>query len=555
MKAASLRRAGKAVKEPNHDRNLPQGSHEKGNIKITRTKSSTETALLGPKYCNGYVVLGVVISLLVTLSLYWLNGEQNLSQTRKDLSSQVDPNRIRKFLEKGKLKHPPSLYIITNSSSSPSTPSATNHIDNASSHHNVNLLQESHINSKAYENSDSFLRDVSTSHEPVLIKNIPLEQWSLLNYDFSKFLKASNKASSNITPTSNIALPAARYLHKNGVFVARKDRDENGMIDEDLLFSSHCQNKVNTSSSNSNNNSNNSSNNTCESVEASTSGYRLNRRKSPEYVNTTLSDFMYETFTLDNYLYWIGELSHLENQLMALQVNSTSTSTSSTSSTVKQNKNKFHKIKWKLFQLKTAEEKSSFSTSSSASKRPMIWLAHPGVVTQTHYDTQHNFMIQLQGFTRYLLFAPDTELYFYPSIHPAESQSQIHLEEPALTVNTICCSSSINHTCASNVQTHALRYPFYSVRSLTSPAVPVLDTHLALNESNCTMLPPISSVNALEVSLHPGDVLYIPPYWSYRAESVSLSMSVSVSSASHIERAFLEIYRQKVRLQFVQVSV
>ena len=58
----------------------------------------------------------------------------------------------------------------------------------------------------------------------------------------------------------------------------------------------------------------------------------------------------------------------------------------------------------------------------------MIWLSHPGVLTQTHYDTQQNFLIHISGVKRVYLFPPSAELYQYPNIHRSYRQSQAMLE-------------------------------------------------------------------------------------------------------------------------------
>ena len=55
----------------------------------------------------------------------------------------------------------------------------------------------------------------------------------------------------------------------------------------------------------------------------------------------------------------------------------------------------------------------------------MLWISHPGVTAQTHYDTQHNVFIQIQGIKRMLLFPISSELFSYPNIR----QSQLHFED------------------------------------------------------------------------------------------------------------------------------
>jgi hypothetical protein len=134
--------------------------------------------------------------------------------------------------------------------------------------------------------------------------------------------------------------------------------------------------------------------------------------------------------------------------------------------------------------------------------RPMLWLSHPGVTAQTHYDTNHNFLIQIQGHKRVLLFGPQNELYSYPNIHRSFRQSQLPLER------------------APTERTRRL-YP------LRQPGSPLPAT-------------------AEEVYLGPSDVLYIPPYWQHRIESVTLALSLSVISPAAIEAALAEAFWQPV---------
>jgi ribosomal protein L16 Arg81 hydroxylase len=132
--------------------------------------------------------------------------------------------------------------------------------------------------------------------------------------------------------------------------------------------------------------------------------------------------------------------------------------------------------------------------------RPMLWMSHPGVVAQTHYDTQHNLFAQLQGTKRFIIFDPSTELHTYPNIHRSFKQSQVHLERDSAGLGA-------------------------PVREVFSE---------------------IGAAEGIAVTVHPGDLLYIPPYWQHRVESVSLSLSLSVVSPSLLEAALAEAYWEKV---------
>jgi hypothetical protein len=150
--------------------------------------------------------------------------------------------------------------------------------------------------------------------------------------------------------------------------------------------------------------------------------------------------------------------------------------------------------------------------------RPMLWLSHPGVVAQTHYDTQHNVFVQVQGTKRFLLFPPGTELYSYPNIHRSYRQSQVPLEMNRSTHPSD--SSPTGTTTSGSTGGSASLHPFYLVHP--------------------------SNVTAYEVLVNPGDILYIPPYWQHRVESYTLSLSLSILSPSYVEASLSEIYWENV---------
>lgn len=98
----------------------------------------------------------------------------------------------------------------------------------------------------------------------------------------------------------------------------------------------------------------------------------------------------------------------------------------------------------------------------------MLLVGQTGVVTPTHYDEQQNFFAQIHGTKRVTLFSPaDFKcLYPYPVGHPADRQSQVHIESPDLS-----------------------RFPDFE------------------------------SATPMTVDLAPGEVLYIPSYWWHHIAS------------------------------------
>jgi hypothetical protein len=67
-------------------------------------------------------------------------------------------------------------------------------------------------------------------------------------------------------------------------------------------------------------------------------------------------------------------------------------------------------------------------TELSESMAPMLNLLTPGCVLQARYSEYHTMHIQLQGATRYYLFAPEQvvrHLAIYPALHPSAQQAQV----------------------------------------------------------------------------------------------------------------------------------
>ncbi|GMH91346.1 hypothetical protein TrVE_jg9256 [Triparma verrucosa] len=127
---------------------------------------------------------------------------------------------------------------------------------------------------------------------------------------------------------------------------------------------------------------------------------------------------------------------------------------------------------------------------------PMLWMSHPGVAAQTHYDKSHNIFVQLHGEKKIKLFPPAYGRYMhsYPSVHAARKMSQI----------------------------------------------PFTDEW----DPKTTIFPNSTSLKAYEVTLKPGEIIYIPPYWwhSITTADSSPALSLSVVSPSweeaHLSKAF-----------------
>ena len=107
-----------------------------------------------------------------------------------------------------------------------------------------------------------------------------------------------------------------------------------------------------------------------------------------------------------------------------------------------------------------------------------VWIGQPHVIAHCHYDGYHNFYAQLYGTKKFTLFRPTNwpGLYPYPFLHPSHAQAQVNVSDA----------------------------------------------------SDARGFPLVSKVEAVEVVLQPGDLLYMPPLWFHHVESMSVSISVNV---------------------------
>jgi len=121
----------------------------------------------------------------------------------------------------------------------------------------------------------------------------------------------------------------------------------------------------------------------------------------------------------------------------------------------------------------------------------VFWLGQPNTTTSVHYDLQHNFVTQVRGTRRFMIYPPSASfsLVPHPYHHPRFRQSQLYYAETG--------GSS-----------------FWG-RTTKEPVV---------------------------ADLEPGDLLYVPPFWWHRVESNSKGPSIQVNtwSPSDEESAFIE---------------
>jgi hypothetical protein len=134
-------------------------------------------------------------------------------------------------------------------------------------------------------------------------------------------------------------------------------------------------------------------------------------------------------------------------------------------------------------QLKADIQHNSFLYNTDedvTADKQYIWISSAGMITHGHFDQDHNLFIQLVGVKRFTLWPPSQHelMYQYPRVHPMWHKSRINFRDV-----------------------------------------------------NLNRFPSFAKSRALQVTLEPGESLYIPPYTWHYVET--LSPSVSLSTWSH----------------------
>ena len=115
-----------------------------------------------------------------------------------------------------------------------------------------------------------------------------------------------------------------------------------------------------------------------------------------------------------------------------------------------------------------------------AANKQFMWISSSGMITHGHFDQDFNFFVQLVGEKRFTLWSPSQHemMYVFPRTHPLWHKSRVNFKAPDLS-----------------------RFPQFAL------------------------------TRALQVTVGPGDVLFIPPYTWHYVET--LSSSISLSTWSH----------------------
>lgn len=145
---------------------------------------------------------------------------------------------------------------------------------------------------------------------------------------------------------------------------------------------------------------------------------------------------------------------------------------------------------WALGEINPVKELLSLNPRKSSIN---IWIGQPHVVAHCHYDGYHNFYAQLYGRKRFRLVRPThwPGLYPYPFLHPSHAQAQVNVSR----------------------------------------------------EEDRQSFPLVGEVEAQEVILGAGDLLYIPPLWFHEVESLDVSISVNVWTDSNQTQVVEQIFQ------------
>lgn len=207
-----------------------------------------------------------------------------------------------------------------------------------------------------------------------------------------------------------------------------------------------------------------------------------------EFVNIKADEFMSSVFDQDTYLFWAERATTVREYVTG------ATPSASTAAGAGAGGRSRVKEEWDILRVADREDPDEVAKEDWPS---MATLMHPGATLQTFSEHHHAFVAQIFGRSRYIFFPPTVEMHPYPYVHPCSRQSQIHLET-GLPENV----------------TSRIKKSFPDVAALSA------------------------STNAFEVVIQPGDLLYIPPYWYQRLESLTMSVSISVMTPSHITEVF-----------------
>ena len=143
-----------------------------------------------------------------------------------------------------------------------------------------------------------------------------------------------------------------------------------------------------------------------------------------------------------------------------------------------------------------------------------LWLATAGASSSAHWDAVDNFFVQLAGTKRFTVWATAdaANLHPYPALHPSWFKSQIRNMGRVLRYRRRWNGSDVDSSSAAH-------------DAEERAALASLATRFPL-------LRAVDWAHAYEVTLHPGDVLYIPPLAMHYADALTDAVGLSVYTPS-----------------------
>ena len=157
---------------------------------------------------------------------------------------------------------------------------------------------------------------------------------------------------------------------------------------------------------------------------------------------------------------------------------------------------------------------------------PMVWVGHAGVVATPHYDKSLNLVLQVFGTKRWTLWAPS---------EVREQRDERAIE--ALVSSSSQVDDTTLHLCTFLVArrlTLAVR-PLQLASLRLHPATHPSRRQARVPFTDAGSDGPYASTQAMRVEMVPGDLLFVPPFWTHAVESTSDALSLSVISPSWVE--------------------
>ena len=157
-----------------------------------------------------------------------------------------------------------------------------------------------------------------------------------------------------------------------------------------------------------------------------------------------------------------------------------------------------------------------------------LWLASAGATSSAHWDAVHNFFVQVAGVKRFTVWTArdTTSLHPYPALHPSWFKSQVRAIGALLRARR-----------RRRAQHNGMLPTPRAVRGDTEVEKEV-EAEMGSEEREAAtlnaliarwpLLRDVAWERAYEVTLRPGDVLYIPPLCMHFVESLTPSIGLSV---------------------------